>query len=86
MKRRTTSARFEQIIARDDRDLLVFDVLLDEVQQQVETAFLRDLHETEGENGGIDAACLERREPRRGAADLGDADVGFRVQGKLCQS
>jgi len=44
------------------------------------------LHETEGENGGIDAAGLERREPSRGAANLGDADIGFRVQAKLRQS
>ena len=79
-------ARFEQIIARDDRDLLVFDVLFDEVQQQVEAAFLRDLHETEREHGGIDAACLERRETSRGAAHLRDADVGFRVQAELRQS
>ena len=77
---------FKQIIARDDGDLLVLDILFDEVQQQVEAAFLRDVHQTEGENGSVDAARLERREARRGAADLSDADIGFRIQAELRQS
>ena len=88
MKRRTTSARaFEQIIARDNGDLLVHSMSFSmKSNNKLRLLFLRDLHETEGENGGIDAAGLERREPSRGAADLGDADIGFRVQAKLRQS
>src|SRR5262249_30981198 len=79
------AACFQNIVSTDNRDLLILDVFLYEIQQQVEAAFLRDLHEAKSQDGRVDASRLKRGKPRGRATHLGNIDVRFWIESELRQ-
>src|SRR5262245_59517468 len=78
-------ACFQNVLSTDNRDLLILDVFLYEIQQQVETAFLRDLDEAKSQDGRVDASRPKRGKPSGRAAHLGNIDVGFWIESELRQ-
>src|SRR5262249_688266 len=79
------AACFHNIVSTDNRDLLILDVCLYEIQQQVESAFLRDLDEAKGQDGCVDASGLKRGKPSGRATHLGNIDVRFWIESELRQ-
>src|SRR5262245_15188665 len=78
-------ACFQNVLSTDNRDLLILDVFLYEIQQQVETAFLRDLDEAKSQDGRVDASRPKRGKPSGRATHLGNIDVGFWIESELRQ-
>src|SRR5262245_52429913 len=78
------AACFQNVVSTDDRDLLILDVFLYEIQQQVEAAFLRDLDEAKSQDGRVDASGLKRGKPSGRATHLGNIDVRFWIESELC--
>src|SRR5215510_11564695 len=79
------AACFQNILSTDNRDLLILDVFFYEIQQQVEAAFLRDLHEAQSQDGRVDASRLKRGKARSRATHLGNIDVRFWIESELRQ-
>src|SRR5215510_7675325 len=76
-------AVFQNVLSTDNRDLLILDVLFYEIQQKVEAAFLRDLHEAKSQDGRVDTPGLKRSKPSGRATHLGNIDVGFWIESEL---